>query len=44
MADGYLSDGTAQPFYFPESHKHAGKFKGMAQLLKEHGFNNAEKL
>jgi len=44
MVDGNLSDGTTQPFYFPESHAHAGKFKGMAQILKERGFNNAEKL
>jgi len=34
MADGNLSDGTTQPFYFPESHAHAGKFKGMARTVR----------
>ncbi|KIK72051.1 hypothetical protein PAXRUDRAFT_22463 [Paxillus rubicundulus Ve08.2h10] len=45
MSDGYLSNGRSQPLYFPEGHaEHAGKFKGIAQLLKEHGFTNVEKL
>ncbi|KIK72826.1 hypothetical protein PAXRUDRAFT_179854, partial [Paxillus rubicundulus Ve08.2h10] len=45
MSDGYLPNGRSQPLYFPKGHaEHAGKFKGMAQLLKERGFTNAEKL
>jgi hypothetical protein len=44
MADGQLPDGTAQCFYFPEGHEHAGAFKGMAQILTERGFSGAHKL
>ena len=44
MADGYFSDGTPQLFYFPDDHEHAGKFKGMAHILKERGFKDAQKL
>ncbi|KAG0701550.1 hypothetical protein DFH29DRAFT_552127 [Suillus ampliporus] len=44
MADGVLPDGSVQCFYFPEGHEHAGGFKGMAEILKERGFEGCEKL
>ncbi|OAX32048.1 hypothetical protein K503DRAFT_750264 [Rhizopogon vinicolor AM-OR11-026] len=44
MADGQLTDGTAQCFYFSEGHEHAGAFKGMAQILTERGSNGTHKL
>ncbi|KIK72370.1 hypothetical protein PAXRUDRAFT_180818, partial [Paxillus rubicundulus Ve08.2h10] len=44
MSDGCLPDGTPQLLYFPDGHQHAGKFNGMAQILKEHGFVNVDKL
>lgn len=44
MADGRFANGTVQPFYFPEGHEHAGAFKGMAEILKERGFDGTDKL
>ncbi|KAF7372520.1 hypothetical protein MVEN_00113900 [Mycena venus] len=44
MRDGTLPDGTPQPLYFPASHEHAGKFKGMAVILKERGLVREAKL
>lgn len=44
MADGVLPDGSAQCFYFPEGHERAGGFEGMAEILKECGFEGCEKL
>ncbi|KAG2159097.1 uncharacterized protein EDB93DRAFT_1237838 [Suillus bovinus] len=44
MADGVLPDGSAQCFYFPEGHARAGRFKGMAEILKERGFEGCKKL
>ena len=44
MEDGHFADGRPHPFYFPAGHEHAGKFKGMAHILKERGFHDAEKL
>ncbi|KAJ8595645.1 hypothetical protein M405DRAFT_806819 [Rhizopogon salebrosus TDB-379] len=44
MADGRFADGTVQSFYFPEGHEHAGAFKGMAEILKERGFDGTGKL
>ncbi|KIJ58494.1 hypothetical protein HYDPIDRAFT_178060 [Hydnomerulius pinastri MD-312] len=38
MEDARFADGSTQPLYFPPGHEHAGKFKGMAVLLKERGF------
>jgi hypothetical protein len=38
MADTKFADGSPQSFYFPEGHNKAGWFKGMAQVLREHGF------
>ena len=40
MRDAQFTDGKPQPLYFPEGHKHAGIFKGMAQILEERGFQN----
>ncbi|KIM53833.1 hypothetical protein SCLCIDRAFT_17815 [Scleroderma citrinum Foug A] len=39
IANGLFKDGTPQEFYWAEGHQHAGKFKGMAQILTERGFN-----
>ncbi|KIM53772.1 hypothetical protein SCLCIDRAFT_17850 [Scleroderma citrinum Foug A] len=39
IANGFFEDGTPQVFYWPEGHQHAGKFKGMAQILTEWGLN-----
>ncbi|KAF7372400.1 hypothetical protein MVEN_00101000 [Mycena venus] len=44
MRDGTLPDGTSQPLYFPAGHEHAGKFKGMAVILKERGLVRKAKL
>jgi hypothetical protein len=33
MADARFADGTPQPLYFPEGHKRASVFKGMAVIL-----------
>ncbi|KAG2345057.1 hypothetical protein BDR05DRAFT_975240 [Suillus weaverae] len=32
-----------QCFYFPEGYEHAGGFKGMAEILKKHGFEGCKK-
>jgi hypothetical protein len=37
MRDTVLTDGTTQELYFPAGHPKAGQFKGMKQLLVEHG-------
>ncbi|KIK77222.1 hypothetical protein PAXRUDRAFT_167485 [Paxillus rubicundulus Ve08.2h10] len=39
MEDACFTDGHVQPLYFPAGHQNAGKFKGMATILKERGFN-----
>jgi hypothetical protein len=44
MVDAKLADGTPQPLYWPEGHKQAGVFKGMAAILEERGFSGARKL
>ncbi|KAI6010804.1 hypothetical protein F5J12DRAFT_781787 [Pisolithus orientalis] len=36
---GFFKDETPQEFYWPDGHHHSGKFKGMAQILIELGFN-----
>ena len=41
ITNGFFKDGTPQEFYWPEGHQHAGKFKGMAQILTERGFDIA---
>jgi len=41
IANGFFKDGIPQEFYWPEGHQHAGKFKGMAQILMEQGFDVA---
>jgi len=41
MGDGRLPDRTLQSLYFPEGHEKAGWFKGMAQILIEHGYTDA---
>lgn len=39
-ADTHHSDGSLQSLYFPDDHKtHPGQFKGIAQLLRERGFD-----
>ena len=43
MGDG-TCNGVPQSFYFPEGHKKAGWFKGMATILEERGFANVSKL
>ncbi|KZP23518.1 hypothetical protein FIBSPDRAFT_692463, partial [Athelia psychrophila] len=37
MTGGYLHNGTAQSFCFPESHIHTGLLKGIAKILMECG-------
>ncbi|KIK80726.1 hypothetical protein PAXRUDRAFT_157910, partial [Paxillus rubicundulus Ve08.2h10] len=44
MANGRLSNGTPELLYFPDGHQHTGKFKGMAQILKEHRFTDVHTL
>jgi hypothetical protein len=34
-----LINGAIQEFYWPEGHKDGGKFKGMARILEERGFD-----
>ncbi len=40
MADTCLHDGMPQCLYFPEGHKRAGVFKGMAVILQERGYGD----
>jgi len=40
MGNRKFSDGTEQCFYYPEGHEHAGKFKGMAVILGERGYED----
>ncbi|CDO70198.1 hypothetical protein BN946_scf184905.g10 [Trametes cinnabarina] len=40
MGDARFRSGDPQPLYFPEGHARANIFKGMAIILKEHGFKN----
>ncbi|EED78967.1 predicted protein [Postia placenta Mad-698-R] len=45
MSDGRLPNGSPQSLYFPvnyANHELVGKFKGMANILEEHGFKNAK--
>jgi hypothetical protein len=45
MADGKFANGSAQSLYFADDDKeHAGKFKGMATILAEWGFENTSKI
>ena len=44
MANGTFADGSPQPLYFPEGHKRAGVFKGMAIILQERGFGDMSKV
>ncbi|KAF9503742.1 hypothetical protein BS47DRAFT_1374461 [Hydnum rufescens UP504] len=45
MANAKFADGTPQPLYFPDNHpQYPGLFKGMAVILEEHGFHNANSL
>ncbi|KAF9440312.1 hypothetical protein P691DRAFT_793660 [Macrolepiota fuliginosa MF-IS2] len=44
MANGHFTDGSEQESYFPEGHKMAGQFKGIAQILTEWGFLEAHKM
>jgi hypothetical protein len=40
MTGAHFSDGTAQDLYFPDDHpEHAGKFKGMKEILEERGMH-----
>ncbi|KDQ12520.1 hypothetical protein BOTBODRAFT_189230 [Botryobasidium botryosum FD-172 SS1] len=39
MGDGEFLDGSPQSFYFPDRHKLAGVFKGMATILGERGYS-----
>jgi transposase len=41
MTGGYFRNGEPQLFYWPEDHLRAGWFKGMAEILKERGWENA---
>jgi len=44
MANTIFND-QSQTLYFPDDHPaHHGKFKGMAQILKEHGYPNVNTL
>ncbi|KIK74120.1 hypothetical protein PAXRUDRAFT_20191 [Paxillus rubicundulus Ve08.2h10] len=38
ITNGFFN-GAVQEFYWPEAHEDAGKFKGMARILEERGFN-----
>ncbi|KAK0238229.1 hypothetical protein EDD85DRAFT_790269 [Armillaria nabsnona] len=43
MGNGSFN-GIKQPLYFPDDHPiHPGKFKGMAQILTEHGYDVSKK-
>jgi hypothetical protein len=44
MGPSCFSDGSPQDLYFPNGHKHAGIFKGMAIILQEHGFGDMSKV
>jgi hypothetical protein len=44
MSNGRFQDGTEQEFYFPPGHPQAGWFKGMANILRERGFENTSRL
>ncbi|KIK74438.1 hypothetical protein PAXRUDRAFT_169345 [Paxillus rubicundulus Ve08.2h10] len=44
MTPAHFQDGIEQPLYFPVGHKKAGWFKGMAQILREWGFETQAKL
>ncbi|EIN05547.1 hypothetical protein PUNSTDRAFT_115955 [Punctularia strigosozonata HHB-11173 SS5] len=44
MTDAQLPDGSPQCLYFPDGHPRAGTFKGMAILLKERGFHDADNI
>ncbi|KAF9496013.1 hypothetical protein BDN71DRAFT_1390261 [Pleurotus eryngii] len=44
MGDGLLASGEAQSLYFPQDHKDARLFKGMAVILCERGFIEESKL
>jgi hypothetical protein len=45
MADGTFADGSAQSFYFPDTHETSpGVFKGMAVILAERGYQNTSTL
>ena len=44
MADARFRDGQPQSLYFPEGHSQAGAFKGMAEILKEHGYQGIDGL
>lgn len=39
MGPGTFRNRAPQSFYFPPGHKHAGKFKGMTNILAERGHN-----
>jgi hypothetical protein len=41
MTGAYFSDGTPQSLYWPEGHARAGWFKGMAEIVKERGWEDA---
>ena len=43
MRDGWFN-GQHQSLYFEKVHPWAGTFKGMAIILEEHGYTDAEKL
>ncbi|KIJ08616.1 hypothetical protein PAXINDRAFT_88609 [Paxillus involutus ATCC 200175] len=44
MSPARFANGTPQPLYFPEGHEKASWFKGMAQILRERGFEKEAKL
>lgn len=44
MGNGKFADGTDQEFYFPDGHPQAGQFKGLAIILQERGFENAQQM
>jgi hypothetical protein len=44
MTGAKSADGSSQSLYFSEGHPHAGVFKGMEVILKEHGINITGKL
>lgn len=44
MGDGKFADGSPQSLNNPESHKHAGVFKGMEVILEEQGYEGALKI
>jgi hypothetical protein len=43
MCNGWFRDGAEQEFYYPDGHTMAGLFKGMAQILTEHGYDISRK-